>query len=85
MLRSLRGEDILAAHSAHACQVVRRAGRPVVSIVAEVAAIGVVASALAIVGPRWGAPYDLAAFLAGGGLAAASVIRMRRQARAARN
>jgi UDP-N-acetylmuramyl pentapeptide phosphotransferase/UDP-N-acetylglucosamine-1-phosphate transferase len=85
VLRSLRGENILAAHSAHAYQVVRRAGRPVVSIVAEVAAIGVVASALAVVGLRWGAPYDLAAFLAGGGLAAASVIRMRRQARAARN
>lgn len=84
VLRSLRGENILAAHSAHAYQVVRRARRPVVSIVAEVAAIGVVASALAIVGLHWGAPYDFAAFAVGGGLAAGSVIRMRRQARAAR-
>lgn len=84
LLRGLRGENILAAHSAHAYQVVRRAGRPVFSIVAEVAAIGVAASVLAIVGLRWGAPYDLAAFVAGGGLAATSVHRMRRQARAAK-
>lgn len=85
VLRSIRGENILAAHSGHAYQVARRAGRPILSIVAEVAAIDVVASALAIAGLRWGTPYDLAAFVAGGGLAAASVIGMRRRARAARN
>lgn len=84
VLRSLCGENILAAHSAHAYQVVRRAGRPVLSIVAEVAAVGVAASALAIAGQRWGAPYDLAAFVVGVGLAAASVVRMRHQARAAK-
>lgn len=81
MLRRLRGEDILAAHSTHAYQVVRRAGRRVPSIVAEVAAISAAASVLAIIGLRWGAPYDVAAFVAGGALAAASVYRMRLQAR----
>lgn len=80
VLRSLRGDDILAAHSTHAYQVVRRAGRRVPSIVAEVAAISTAASILAIIGLRWGAPYDVAAFVAGGALAAASVYRMRLRA-----
>lgn len=84
VLRSLRGQNVLAAHSAHAYQVVRRAGRPVPSIVAEVAVTSILASALAVAGLRWGAPYDLAAFVAGGALAAASVYRMRRQTRAAK-
>lgn len=83
-MRGARGEDILGAHSAHAYQLVRRAGRPVASIVAEVAMVGGVTSALAIFGLRWGSPFDIAAFALGGGVAAASVYRMRRQASAAK-
>lgn len=82
-MRGARGEDVLGAHSAHAYQVARRAGRPVASIVAEVAAISIVASALAVVGLRWGSPFDIAAFAFGGSVAAASVHRMRRRALAA--
>ena len=81
-LRSLRGENILAAHSAHAYQVVRRAGRPVRSIVAEVTVVSLLASGLAVAALKWGAPWDIAAFAGGAALAAASVMRMRRQARA---
>jgi UDP-N-acetylmuramyl pentapeptide phosphotransferase/UDP-N-acetylglucosamine-1-phosphate transferase len=84
VMRGLRGEDILGAHSAHAYQVARRAGRPVRSIVAEVAMVGGVASALAIFGFRCEAPFDIAAFALGGSVAAASVYRMRRQASAAK-
>lgn len=84
VMRGLRGEDILGAHSGHAYQVARRAGRPVRSIVAEVAMVGGVASALAIFGFRCEAPFDIAAFALGGSVAAASVYRMRRQASAAK-
>lgn len=82
--RSLRGENVLTAHSAHAYQVVRRAGRPVASIVAEVALVSAAASVLAVAALHLGSPWDLAALACGGAAAAASVARMRRQARAAK-
>ena len=82
VLRGLRGENLFAAHSAHAYQVVRRAGRPVHSIVAEVAVISASASVLAVAALHWGTLWDIAALACGGAMAAASVMRMRRQARA---
>ena len=82
VLRGLRGENVFAAHSAHAYQVVRRAGRPVLSIVAEVALVSASASALAVAALHWGTPWDIATLACGGAIAAASVMRMRRQARA---
>lgn len=84
-IRSVRGEHILGAHSAHAYQTARRAGRPVMSIVAEVGLVGVISSALAVVGLRWGSPFDIAAFTCGGGVATASVYRMRQRALAAKS
>ncbi|CAG0989669.1 Fuc2NAc and GlcNAc transferase [Rhizobiaceae bacterium] len=84
VLRALRRENVFAAHSSHAYQVVRRAGRPVPSIVAEVALVSLLSGGLAIGAMRWGSPFDVAAFACGGALAAASVYRMRRQALAAK-
>lgn len=84
VMRARNGENILAAHSVHAYQVGRRAGRPVPSIVAEVAVVSLVCSGLAVAASAWGHPYDIVAFVLGAAVAAASAVRMRRQARAAR-
>lgn len=82
VLRGLRGENVFAAHSTHAYQVVRRAGRPVLSIVVAVAMVSASASVLAVAALQWGTPWDIAALACGGAIAAASVMRMRSQARA---
>ena len=83
--RMLRGENILASHSAHAYQVVRRAGRPVLSIVGEVALLGIICAILAAVAligdAAWTGPFALACGLA---VTCLGVLRMRRQAKATR-
>ena len=80
-MRMLKGENILASHSAHAYQVVRRAGRPVLSIVGEVALLGIICAvlvAVALIGDAdWTGPFALACGLA---VTCLGVLRMRRQA-----
>lgn len=79
VLRLVKGENILKAHSTHAYQIARRAGWPVPRVTGMVALAGLICTALYGLAIASQAPMvRLAAVLAAVMVAAALVVQMRR-------
>lgn len=82
LLRLMRGKNIFEAHSDHAYQIARRAGRSSVSIAAKVALLSLCCAALAAAAMMsHSAPMMVFATAAAAGLTAAATWRMRRSCR----